>query len=84
MDGDQKELDRPRQTWEEYICSAPTISSLIQFDAYSIAEELVAVLNDKKKKKDAKRLLIQTLTKITNRYIFISVFIVYRLSVFNV
>jgi len=65
VDGDEK--DRPRQTWDEFVSSSPTMLAKADFNADQMAEELLSVLNDKKKKKDAKRMLIQSLTRINNR-----------------
>ena len=75
IDGDEKDRDRPRQSYEEFVCSAPTINQLLNYDAMATADELIKIMSNKKKKKDAKRLLIQTLTKISNKFGFYFVFL---------
>lgn len=69
MDGDEKDRDRSmnRQSWDEYVRSAPSITAKLEFEAAEVAEELIEVMKDKKRKKEAKKLLIQTLTQISNR-----------------
>merc|ERR1712130_204466 len=62
-----REFVENEQSWDQYISSSPTIKADPTFDANRVAQELFDVLNDKKKKKDAKKILIQTLTRINNQ-----------------
>jgi len=66
-DTEEKDLQRPTQTWAEFIRCAPTVHAKANFDAVKTAHDLFLVMQDRKNIDMAKKTLIETITGINRR-----------------